>query len=35
MEASKRVVFVSVKGRDESRPRTRRKRALGWGDYLP
>ena len=29
MEASKRVVFVSVKGRDDSRPRTRRKRALG------
>ena len=29
MEASKRVVFVSVMGRDDGKPRTRRKRALG------
>ena len=29
MEASKRVVFVSLRGKEDGRQRTRRKRALG------
>mmetsp|Transcript_15155 Transcript_15155/g.49707 ORF Transcript_15155/g.49707 Transcript_15155/m.49707 type:complete len:314 (-) Transcript_15155:670-1611(-) len=29
MDSAKRVVFISVRGREEQRPRTRRKRALG------